>query len=84
MKVIGFERDYCKKIETLLDSYLNNELLVETTHEVLKHTQGCRDCSEALSVRERVRARLQTAVRREAITLVLRERIRRSIRRSNK
>ena len=36
MKVIGFERNYCKKIETLLDSYLNNELLVETTHEVLK------------------------------------------------
>ena len=84
MKVIGFERNYCKKIETLLDSYLNNELLVETTHEVLKHMQGCLNCSEALRVRERVKARLQTAVRREAAPLILQEKIRRSIRWASK
>ena len=80
MRVIGFERNYCKKIETLLESYLNNELLVETTHEVLKHMQGCLNCSEALRVRGRVKAVLQTAVRREAAPLALRERIKRSIR----
>lgn len=80
MKVIGFERNYCKKIERLLDSYLNNELLVETTHEVLKHIRGCPDCSEALRVRERVKAILQTAVRRETAPLVLRERIKQNIR----
>jgi anti-sigma factor (TIGR02949 family) len=84
MKVIGFERNYCKKIARLLDSYLNNELLVETIHEVLKHIRGCPDCSEALSASERVRAILQTAVRREAAPLALREKIKRSIRWASK
>ncbi len=84
MKVIGFEQNYCKRIETLLDSYLNNELLVETTHEVLKHIRGCLNCSEALRVRERVKAILQTAVRREAFPLALQEKIKRSIRWANK
>ena len=84
MKVIGFERNYCKKIETLLDSYLNDELLVETIHEVLKHTRGCPACSDALRVRERVRARLQTALRREAAPIALQERIRRGIRWASK
>ena len=84
MKVIGFERNYCKKIEALLDSYLDNELLVETTHEVLKHIRECLNCSEALGVRERVKSILQTAVRREAAPLVLRERIKRSIRWASK
>ena len=84
MRVIGFERNYCKKIETLLESYLNNELLVETTHEVLKHMQGCLNCSEALRVRERVKVRLQTAIRREAAPFLLQEKIRRSIRWASK
>jgi anti-sigma factor (TIGR02949 family) len=83
MRVIGYERNYCKKIRALQDSYLNNELPVETAHDVLKHMQGCRDCSDALSMRERVKAILQRAARREAVPHDLRERIRKSVRRKN-
>ena len=84
MKIIGSEWNYCKKIETLLDSYLNNELLVETTHEVLRHLRRCLNCSDALGVRERVKAILQTAVRRETVPLALRKKIKRSIRWASK
>lgn len=80
MNVIGFERNYCKRIERLLDSYLNNELLIETVNEILKHIRGCLDCSEALRVRQRVKAILQTAVRRETAPLVLQKRIKKKIR----
>lgn len=84
MKVIGFERNYCKKIETLLDSYLNDELLVETAHEVLSHMSVCDDCSEAFRVRARLRVRLRTAILREAAPLALQVKIKRSIRRAGK
>jgi anti-sigma factor RsiW len=80
MKVIGFERNYCKKIQVYLDSYLNSELLVETTHEVLKHLRECLDCFEALRVRQRVKAILRAAVRREVAAEALQKRIQKSIR----
>ena len=84
MKVIGFERNYCKKIGTLLDSYLNDELLVETAHEVLSHMHVCADCSEEFRARARLRARLRAAILREAAPLALREKIKRSIRWASK
>ena len=80
MKVIGFERNYCKKIQVYLDSYLNSELLVETTHEVLKHLRECPDCFEALGVRQRVKAILRAAVLREVAAEALQKRIQKSIR----
>jgi len=80
MNVINFEQHNCKKLRAYLDSYLNNELLVETTHEVLRHLENCPECSEALENRRRVKQRLKTAVMKESAPPALEEKIRKSIR----
>lgn len=82
MSVIGFEQHQCKKIRSYLDSYLNNELLVETNHEVLKHLENCESCSQALADRSSVKTLLQNAVLREQAPAELRYRIQRDIRKS--
>jgi anti-sigma factor (TIGR02949 family) len=80
MSVVNFEQHQCKKIRSYLDSYLNDELLVETNHEVLRHLEGCKDCARALEDRTRVKSLLQQAVRREAAPAYLRERIAQDVR----
>ena len=82
MNVIGFEQHQCKKMRSYLDSYLNNELLVETNHEVLKHLESCESCSQTLADRARVKTLLQTAVLREQAPAELRYRIQRDLRNS--
>ena len=80
MSLVNFEQHQCKKIRSYLDSYLNNELLVETNHEVLRHMENCTDCARALEDRTRVKSLLQQAVRREAASADLREHIAQDIR----
>lgn len=80
MNVINFEPHHCKKLRAYLDSYLNNELLVETTHEVLRHLEHCPACVEALENRRRVKQLLKTAVMKESASPALQEKIRKSIR----
>jgi anti-sigma factor RsiW len=80
MSVVSFEQHQCKKINSYLDSYLNDELLVETNHEVLKHLENCNDCAQALEDRARIKNLLQQAARREIAPDRLRERIQRDIR----
>ena len=41
MNVINFNEKTCEKIRRYFDSYLDNELLVETNHEVLRHLSVC-------------------------------------------
>jgi anti-sigma factor RsiW len=65
-----------------LDSYLNDELLAETTHEVLKHIETCQSCSEVLAARTRMKTLLQKVVRQETAPVALPEKIRRKIRES--
>ena len=80
MKVINFEQHHCRKVRAYLDSYLNNELLVETTHEVLRHLEQCAECAEALENQRRVKALLKNAVMKETASPALEDRIRRGIR----
>jgi Putative zinc-finger len=80
MNVIHFEPRTCEKIRSYLDSYLSNELLIETNHEVLKHLEGCRDCSAELENRARLKGLLQQAVRKHQAPPALEERIRNDIR----
>jgi len=82
MKVIGFEQNQCKKIRSYLDSYLSNELMVETNHEVLKHLDSCQGCSDALAGRSRVKQVLRQAVMRDEAPAGLRYRIQKDIRKS--
>jgi putative zinc finger protein len=52
----------CDAIRELLDSYLGNELLVETNHAVLQHLTGCSECSRELAARRRIREFLREAL----------------------
>lgn len=50
----------CREVRDLADSFLSEQLLVETNHEVLRHLEGCPACrAELASHRE-----LRTATRR--------------------
>src|SRR5689334_7603531 len=80
MNILSFEQNNCKKLRAYLDSYLNDELLVETTHEVLKHLENCPNCSEALRERQRVKDLLKSAVLKDSTPIELKEKIRKKIR----
>jgi len=54
----------CRDARELLDSFLAEELLVETNHEVLRHLSGCSDCQADLDVRARIRSGLKQAFAR--------------------
>jgi anti-sigma factor RsiW len=73
--------DGCEKTRRYLDSYISNELLIETNHEVLRHLDLCRECSAELDERTRVRSQLKAAVKAQPappeLAALVRERIRR-------
>ena len=83
MSVIGFGDAACGKVRGYLDSYLSNELLVETSHEVLQHLAGCPQCTAELSTRARVRRQLQAAVRGTGVPHGLEARVQRAVRARN-
>jgi anti-sigma factor (TIGR02949 family) len=80
MKVVRFGETACEKVRGYLDSYLSNELLVETNHEVLRHLEGCPECTAELNVRARVRTALQTAVRATTVPPGLDAKVQRAVR----
>jgi anti-sigma factor (TIGR02949 family) len=82
MRIVNFQAGECNRLRSYLDSYLNNELLVETSHEMLKHLERCAECAAALEGRIRVKAQLKRAVLNEQAPEALRERIQRDIRRT--
>ncbi len=51
----------CREFRELIDSYLSEELLVETNHEMIRHLEGCVSCRAELDDRRRLRARLKSA-----------------------
>src|SRR4029453_17586198 len=48
----------CQQVRELMDSYLSEELSVETNHRFLRHVAECRDCAAELKRRRRLRALL--------------------------
>ena len=77
MNVLNFNSEQCARIRRHLDAYLSNELLVETTSEVLRHLESCEACSRELEARTRVR----DALRRAAASQIPPEELRQSIQR---
>lgn len=53
----------CEKARQLLDSYLSNELQVETLHEMNEHLRGCAECRNELAWRRQSRSLLAETVR---------------------
>jgi Putative zinc-finger len=62
MNNLSFGSKQCELMRQYLDSYLSNELLVETASEVMHHLENCESCSRDLESRMRVRDALQRAV----------------------
>ncbi len=46
-----------------MDSYISDELLVETNHEVLRHLENCAACRNELAAHRDLRARVRLAVK---------------------
>jgi hypothetical protein len=68
-------------VRDYLDSYLNNELLVETNHVVLGHLKTCPVCSGRLRDMERVKSTLKAAVLAKPLPDGLPDRIHSKLRR---
>jgi len=76
-----FGEGACDKTRRYLDSYISNELLVETNHEVLRHVENCAACSAELDSRVKLRSRLKAAVKNQPVPPDLQVRIRERVRR---
>ncbi len=53
---------YCKDFRQLLDSYISDELLIETNHDVLRHLEDCGDCRHTLTAHRDLRMQLRNAI----------------------
>jgi anti-sigma factor RsiW len=51
----------CRRVRELADSYLSEQLLVETNHEVLAHVETCAACRAELAMRRSMRDKLRSA-----------------------
>lgn len=69
----------CREVRDLADSFLSEQLLVETNHEVLRHLEGCPECRAELEARQSLRATVQRAFL-NADALRMREEFARDIR----
>src|SRR4051812_27466646 len=56
----------CREARDLLDSFLGQELLVETNHDVMRHLDGCPECRAELAARRQLRGILQRSFNRTA------------------
>lgn len=50
----------CRDFQELADSYLSDELLVETNHDVIRHLEQCADCRRELAARRNLRRKLRS------------------------
>ena len=51
----------CRDFREVADSFLSDELLVETNHDVIAHLETCADCRRELAARRALRTILRTA-----------------------
>jgi hypothetical protein len=52
----------CARYRPLFDSYISNELLIETTHEILRHVEECSECTYELEQRSKARELLRRSL----------------------
>ncbi len=51
----------CRDVRELADSFLSEQLLVETNHELVRHLETCPDCRADIAARRALRDRLRAA-----------------------
>ena len=54
----------CRDVRELADSFLSEQLLVETTHDILRHLAQCPSCRAEMESRRRLRTALRGAFER--------------------
>src|ERR1051326_5757301 len=50
----------CDDFREIADSYLSDQLLIETNHDVIRHLDSCANCRFELSSRRQLRHQLRT------------------------
>lgn len=50
----------CDDFREIADSYLSDELLIETNHDVIRHLEACADCRAELAARRQLRYELKS------------------------
>lgn len=53
----------CKDFREIADTYLSDELLVETNHGVFQHLENCANCRQELATRREVREKLRVSLK---------------------
>jgi len=84
MRLVQFGDHPCARIRRYVDSYINNELLVETNHEVLRHLETCPACAAEVESRTRIKARSKSAVQNQSIPEDLEARVRAALRQDSR
>ena len=54
----------CHDVRDVADSFLSEELLTETNHEILRHLETCPSCRSEIDARRRLRGALRSAFNR--------------------
>ena len=52
----------CQDFREIIDSYLCDELLTETNHNILRHLEECADCRSVIETRRLLRSKIKGAV----------------------
>lgn len=53
----------CRDFREIADSYLSDELAVETNHEIFQHLENCAFCRQELAIRREVRDKLRYSLK---------------------
>jgi anti-sigma factor (TIGR02949 family) len=80
MNVMNIHDRSCERYRSHIDAYLDNELPVETSPEILRHFKSCSECAGIIENRDRMKHLLRSAVTREEAPVELVEALRGSYR----
>ncbi len=64
MKTIPISAFARGKVQSLLDAFIDNELLVETSLDIIRHTSRCHNCETLIRDATSLRLRVQLAVQK--------------------
>lgn len=80
MRQLTFDAWACRQTWAKIDSYIDDELLVETNLEMARHFQNCGGCAREAAERRELRGRLRAAARAVPAPAGLDERVRARLR----
>jgi hypothetical protein len=80
MTEVEFGEQACRKFRARLDSYIDNELLIEGNLEMIEHFRACASCTQEAQQRRNVRRRPRDAVREMPVPAGLEQRVRNRLR----